>query len=197
MRAVSHSAFRPRDSRKKKQRGRGASSGLFGSVRPCSGFASCLAAAYALSDPGPSARRMILARNASAAASTSSRPSGSLSSIAAKVGALPQPLSARSRDASRVDRPDPPVDLRAEYASDQPHVSYLPGNCVVTLNVRVCPHCRPRRSHAKPARRSRSWVSRTESTTSARRSKVTSSEVVAADPTSARLKADCSKRPCR
>jgi ketosteroid isomerase-like protein len=64
-------------------------------------------------------------------------------------------------------------------------------------NAHVCARCRPRRCHAKPARRSRSSLSRTESTTSARRSKVTSSVVVAADPTNAQLKADCSKRPCR
>jgi hypothetical protein len=61
---------------------------------------ACMPRAYALSDSGPPARRMILARNASAAASTSSRPSGSPCSIAAYGGALPQPLSARSREAT-------------------------------------------------------------------------------------------------
>jgi hypothetical protein len=63
--------------------------------------------------------------------------------------------------------------------------------------VQVCPRCWPPRSHAKPASRSRSSLSRTESTTLARRSKVTSSVFVAADPTTARLRAGCSKRPCR
>jgi hypothetical protein len=68
-----------------------------GSVSPVLGerSPSWLAAAYALSDSGPSASRMMLARNSSAAFSTLSRPSESPSSIVAKLGALPQPRSAK------------------------------------------------------------------------------------------------------
>jgi Transposase, Mutator family len=56
-------------------------------------------AAYASSDSVRSARPKMLARNSSAARSASARPSGSPSS-GSKVAGLPQPLSAKSREAT-------------------------------------------------------------------------------------------------
>jgi hypothetical protein len=138
--------------------------GAFLRARSAEALTQAVAGPHALSDSGPSARRMILARNSSAACSTSAGSSGSPSSIAACAGALPQPRSARSREASsrsesrrsrrgrcptraarvpsRPRRPRPLLPLRRAQV-----VAYFQGDREV--NVRLI-GCRDRRANKLP-----------------------------------------------